>query len=36
MSKFKPFLITAAVVIVVVAIVARIPKMRALVFGATA
>ena len=33
MKKFKPFLITAAVVVIVLAIVFRVPKARMAIVG---
>jgi hypothetical protein len=33
MKKFKPYLVIAAVVVVVLAIVSRVPRAKALVLG---
>jgi len=33
MKQFKPFLITAAICVVVIAVVSRVPKLRQLVTG---
>jgi hypothetical protein len=36
MSKFKPFIITAAVAIIAIAVVSRVTALRKLVFNQTA
>lgn len=34
MAKFKPFLITIVIVVAVIAVTSRVPKIRTMIYGA--